>query len=78
MAGDRHATLLRDAWHLLGDAADTAQMLLVSLLTGGAAMAVACALANLALWLFRTARGALVRAAGQRASARVRACGPMA
>jgi hypothetical protein len=53
---------LRAAWYLLGDAADTCEMLIVSLLTGGAAMAAACALASLIVWLARTAREAVVRA----------------
>jgi len=53
---------LRGAWYLLGDAADTCEMLIVSLLTGGAAMAAACAIASLVLWLARTARDAVVRA----------------
>ncbi len=53
---------LRAAWYLLGDAADTSEMLIVSLLTGGAAMAAACAVASLVLWLARTARDAVVRA----------------
>ena len=53
---------LRAAWSLLGDAADTSEMLIVSLLTGGAAMAAACAVASLVLWLARTARDAVVRA----------------
>ena len=53
---------LRAAWVLLGSAADTSEMLIVSLLTGGAAMAAACAVASLVLWLARTARDAVVRA----------------
>ena len=53
--------LLRAAWYLLGDAADTCEMLVVSLLPGGAAMAAACALASLVVWLARTARDAVVR-----------------
>jgi hypothetical protein len=53
---------LRAAWALLDDAADTSEMLIVSLLTGGAAMAAACAVASLVLWLARTARDAVVRA----------------
>ncbi len=78
MTGHQDSSLLRDAWHLLGDAADTAQMLLVSLLTGGAAMAAACAIASLCLWLARKARAALARAGERRASASVGAYGPMA
>ena len=78
MTCHRPPGLLRDAWHLLGDAADTAQMLLVSLLTGGAAMAAACAIAGLCLWLVRKARAALARAGERRASASVGAFGPMA
>ncbi len=70
--------LLRAAWYLLCDAADTSQMLLISLLTGGAATAAGCAAASLVLWSVRAARGALVRAAGRRASANVGACRPMA
>jgi hypothetical protein len=78
MAGHQAPGPLEAAWHLLGDAVDTAQMLLVSLLTGGAAMAAACALASLGLWLVRKARAALARAGERRASASVGAFGPMA
>ena len=71
---------LHAAWYVLVDATDVGQMLLVSLLTGGAAMAIACAVANLALWLFRTTRGALSRrpTEGKRQGTRVQADGMMA
>jgi hypothetical protein len=52
---------LRSAWYLLCDAADVTEMLLMSLLTGGAATAAACALGSLILWSARTARAALTR-----------------
>lgn len=52
---------LRAAWYLLCDAADIGQMLVLSLLTGGAATAAACALASLALWAARAAREAVAR-----------------
>ena len=66
------------AWYLICDAADIGQMLLLSLLTGGAAMAVACALTSLVLWLGRAVRDAVVRACKRRASASVGAIRPMA
>lgn len=52
---------LRATWYLLCDAADISQMLVISLLTGGAATAAACALASLAVWAARTARDAVAR-----------------
>jgi hypothetical protein len=52
---------IRSAWYLLCDAADVSEMLLLSLLTGGAATAAACALGSLILWSARAARAALTR-----------------
>jgi hypothetical protein len=54
--------LARAAWYSICDAADIVEMLVISLLTGGAATAAACALASLVLWLARAARAAVVRA----------------
>ena len=70
--------LVRAAWYSICDAADIGQMLLVSLLTGGAATAAACALMSLVMWLARTTRAAVVRAGKRRASASVGAIRPMA
>lgn len=70
--------VLRAAWYLFCDAADTCQMLLLSLLTGGAAVAAACAVASLVLWLAKAARAAVARAGKRRASASVGALEPMA
>ena len=70
--------LVRAAWYSICDAADIGQMLLLSLLTGGAAMAAACALTSLVLWLARTIRAAVVRVGKRRASASVGAIRPMA
>ncbi len=72
------ARLARAAWYALCDAADIGQMLILSLLTGGAATAAACALASLVLWLARAVRAAVVRAGKRRASASVGAIRPMA
>jgi hypothetical protein len=52
---------IRSAWYQLCDAADVSEMLLLSLLTGGAATAAACALGSLILWSARAARAALTR-----------------
>lgn len=70
--------LVRATWYLICDGADFGQMLLLSLLTGGAATAAGCALGSLVLWLARWARAAVVRAGKRRASASVGALGPMA
>ena len=70
--------LARTAWYSICDATDIGQMLLLSLLTGGAAMAAACALTSLAVWVARAVRGAVVRACKRRASASVGAIRPMA
>jgi hypothetical protein len=70
--------LARAAWYSICDAADIGEMLVISLLTGGATTAAGCALASLVLWLARAARAAVVRAGQRRASASVGALGPMA
>jgi hypothetical protein len=78
LASEPGRGLVRAAWYSICDAADICQMLLVSLLTGGAAMAVGCALTSLVLWLGRAVRDAVVRAGKRRASASVGAIRPMA
>ena len=70
--------MARAAWYFVCDAADFTQMLVISLLTGGAATAAACALMSLVMWLARMTRAAVVRAGKRRASASVGAIRPMA
>ena len=70
--------LLRAAWYLACDAVDVLEMLVFSLLTGGAALAAACALTSVVLWLARALRAAVLRALRRRASASVGAIRPMA